>query len=159
MWQGSWIYLCTLTSSFCSMSRLAGWFLLRKRTKHTSLLYLCIFQKRIRKIQKNICGVVYFVKVVGLHTTAYIMRNTTKVIYQKYDEGVIYSTKISKSTAILKKNLRFKQLRLNYINSQKKQTEKERLRLVISSIRVGVVAKTDDEVYVSSILCQSRPSC
>ena len=58
--------------------------------------------------------------------------------------------------AILKKNLRFKQLRLNYINSQKttttttttKQTEKERLRLVISSIRVGVVAKTDDEIYV-----------
>ena len=62
-------------------------------------------------------------------------------------------------TAILKENLRFKQLRLNYINSQKKQTEKERLRLAISSIRVGVVAKTDDEVYVSSILHQSRSSC
>ena len=55
-------------------------------------------------------------------------------------------------TAILKENLRFKQLRLNYINSQKKQTEKERLRLVISSVRVGVVAKTDDEVYVSSTI-------
>ena len=60
-------------------------------------------------------------------------------------------------TAILKENLRFKQLRLNYINSQKKQTEKERLRLVISSIRVGVVAKTGDEVL--SILCQRRSSC
>ena len=46
----------------------------------------------------------------------------------------------------------FKQLRSNYINSQKKQTEKERLRLEISSIRVGVVAKTDDEVYVSSTI-------
>ena len=55
-------------------------------------------------------------------------------------------------TEILKKNLRFKQLRLNFINKQKKQTEKERLRLVISSIRVGVVAKTDDEVYVSSTI-------
>ena len=55
-------------------------------------------------------------------------------------------------TAILKKNLRFKQLRLNYINSQKKQTEKKRLRLVISSIRVGVVAKADDEVYISSTI-------
>ena len=51
-------------------------------------------------------------------------------------------------TVILKENLRFKQLRLNYINSQKKQTEKERL----SSVRVGVVAKTDDEVYVSSTI-------
>ena len=48
--------------------------------------------------------------------------------------------------------LRFKQLRLNYINSQKKQTEKERLRLVISSIRVDVVAKTDDEFYISSTI-------
>ena len=55
-------------------------------------------------------------------------------------------------TAILKENLRFKQLQLNYINSQKKQTEIERLRLMISSIRVGVVAKTDDEVYVSSTI-------
>ena len=53
-------------------------------------------------------------------------------------------------TEILKENLRFKQLRLNYINNQKKQTEKERLRLIISSISVAVVAKTDDEVYVSS---------
>ena len=47
-----------------------------------------------------------------------------------------------------KKNLHFKHLRLNYINSQKKQTEKEHLRLVISSIRVGMVAKTDKEVYI-----------
>ena len=62
-------------------------------------------------------------------------------------------------TAILKENLRFKQLRLNYINNQKKQTEKERLRLVISSVRVGMVAKTDDEAYVSRILCQRRSSC
>ena len=55
-------------------------------------------------------------------------------------------------TVILKETLRFKQLRLNYINSQKKQTEKERLRLVISSIRVGVIVKTDYEVYVSSTI-------
>ena len=50
--------------------------------------------------------------------------------------------------AILRENLRFKQLRLKYINSQKQQTEKERLRLVIISIGVDVVAKTDDEVYI-----------
>ena len=48
--------------------------------------------------------------------------------------------------------MRFKQLWLNYINSQKKQTEKERVRLVISCIRVGVVAKTDDKVYVSTTI-------
>ena len=46
-----------------------------------------------------------------------------------------------------------KQLRLNYINNQKqtnKQTnkQKEQIRLVKSSLREGVVAKTDDEIYV-----------
>ena len=39
---------------------------------------------------------------------------------------------------------------MNCINSQKKQTEIERLRLVISTIRLGVAAKTDIEFYVSS---------
>ena len=43
-------------------------------------------------------------------------------------------------------------MRLNYINSQKKQTGKKRLRLVISFIRVDVAAKTDDEFYVSSTI-------
>ena len=57
----------------------------------------------------------------------------------------------------MKENLRFKQLRFNYINNQKqtnKQTnkQKEQLRLVISSLRVGVVAKTDDEIYVLSTI-------
>ena len=59
-------------------------------------------------------------------------------------------------TGILKENLCSKQMRLNYVNSQNKETEKERLRLIISSIRVGVVSKTDDEVYVSSTLKMYR---
>ena len=46
-------------------------------------------------------------------------------------------------TSILKENLRFKQLGLNDIKCQKKRAEKQRLLLVISSIRVSVVAKTD----------------
>ena len=47
----------------------------------------------------------------------------------------------------MKQNLHFKQLRLNYIKNKKK-TEKEHLRLVLSPIRVGVVVKTDNEIYV-----------
>ena len=72
--------------------------------------------------------------------------NLTKVLFTalKYKKAL---------TAILKENLRFKQLRLNYINNQRKQAkETERLRLVTSSIRVGVLAKTDDEVCVSSTI-------
>ena len=49
----------------------------------------------------------------------------------------------------MKENLRFKQLQLNYINNHKTY-KKEQLRLVISSIIVGKVAKTDDEIYVLS---------
>ena len=52
------------------------------------------------------------------------MWNTTKVLYYKFDEGVIYNTKIWKSTELLKENLRFKQLQLNYISNQKKQTKR-----------------------------------
>ena len=60
-------------------------------------------------------------------------RNLTQVLFAalKYKKAL---------TVMLKENLRFKELRLNYINSQKKRPEKERLRLVISSVRVGVVA-------------------
>ena len=46
----------------------------------------------------------------------------------------------------IKENLRFKQSRFSYMNNRKKK--KEHIRLVISSIRVGVVAKTADEIYV-----------
>ena len=121
MWQSSWIHLWTLTSLFCSMSRLAGQFLLRKITKHISLYFKKVFEKA-RKIYMARS---VFMKIVGLYRKKAL-------------------------TAILKQNLCSKQMRLNYVNSQNKETEKERLRLVISSIRVGVVAKTDDEVYVSS---------
>ena len=54
MYQGSWIRLWTVTSLFCSMSRVAGWRLLRKITKHASLLYLCIFENFLRKLEKRL---------------------------------------------------------------------------------------------------------
>ena len=47
-------------------------------------------------------------------------------------------------------NLRFKQLQLSYIKNQK--NKKEHLRLVISSVRIGVVAKNYDELYVLSTM-------
>ena len=46
----------------------------------------------------------------------------------------------------------FRQLRLNYINNQKTKKEHLNLRLVISSIRVAVIAKTDDDIYVLSTI-------
>ena len=53
----------------------------------------------------------------------------------------------------MNENLRFKQLWLNYIQhkkktGKKKKKRKEHLRLVLNSIRVGTVVKTDDEIYV-----------
>ena len=56
----------------------------------------------------------------------------------------------------MKKNLSFKQLRLNYINnsnnSNNENLKKGHLRLVINSIKVDVVPKTDNEIYVVSTI-------
>ena len=52
----------------------------------------------------------------------------------------------------MKENLHFKQSRLNCINNQKQKQIKEQMRSVIASIGVHVVAKTDDEIYVLSII-------
>ena len=52
---------------------------------------------------------------------------------------------------IIKENLHFKQLQQNYIKYQKDK-QKKHLRLVISSIRVRVVAKTDDEIDALSTI-------
>ena len=53
MRQWSWIRLCTVTSLFCSMWRLACRFLLRKMIKHTSLFYLLIVKKVFGKARKG----------------------------------------------------------------------------------------------------------
>ena len=71
----------------------------------------------------------------------------------------------------MKENLHFKQLRLNYINNQKRNNnKKEHIRLVIDFTGVDVIAKTDDGIYILSIikiysfhlfslLCQRRSCC
>ena len=62
-----------MTSSFCSLPRVAGRFLLRKIAKLNTKAfsnYVCL-GKYSEKLE-NICGGVYFVKVVGLQTTAYL---------------------------------------------------------------------------------------
>ena len=101
------------------------------------LIIIIYFKMYSEKLEKHLWR--------GLLGESPFTRNMTKVLFTvlKYKKAPM---------ANLKKNLRFKQLRWNYINSQKKQTEKERLRLVISLIRVGVIVKTDDEVYVSSTI-------
>ena len=82
-----------------------------------------IFKKYFKKLEKHLWRGL-FCESCEIHTTDYLMWNTTKVLYYKFDEGVIYNTKIWKSTELLKENLRFKQLQLNYISNQKKQTKR-----------------------------------
>ena len=45
-----------------------------------------------------------------------------------------------------KKNMHFKQLRLNYLNNQKTKQKKEHIRLAIVPVGVDVVAETDERV-------------
>ena len=90
---------------------------------------------------------VYFLKVVGLHTTAYLMWNTTKVFYHKSGEGVIYSIKIHKTThSDIKGKSAFQTIAIELYKQPKETNRNSFSRLVISSVRVDVVAKTDDEV-------------
>ena len=51
----------------------------------------------------------------------------------------------------MKENLHFKQLQLNYISNRKKK-KNEPIKLEIAFLGVYVVTKTDDEVYVLSII-------
>ena len=53
MWEGFWIRLWTVMSLFCSMSRVAGWCMLKKITKHASFLYLCIFENVFNKARET----------------------------------------------------------------------------------------------------------
>ena len=63
-------------------------------------------------------------------------------------------------TTVIKENVRLKLLRLNYINNNKKKTnKKEHLILVISSFRVGVVSSVLEQLaavllvsFVSNLL-------
>ena len=52
----------------------------------------------------------------------------------------------------MKEYLHFKQSRFIYINNQKQQKKKEHTRLVIFSIEIDVVARSDDEIYVLSTI-------
>ena len=56
----------------------------------------------------------------------------------------------------MKENLHFKYSQLIYINNQKqnqkKKKKKQHIRLVTVSVGVDLVAKTDYEVYVLSII-------
>ena len=48
---------------------------------------------------------------------------------------------------IMKENLRFKEMRLNYLSKQQKtKAKKGQLRLVINSVRVGVVSSVLEQL-------------
>ena len=51
MQQNSWICLWTVMSFFFSMSRVAGFLLLKKITKHANLTDFAYFKKFVRKLQ------------------------------------------------------------------------------------------------------------
>ena len=129
--------------------------------------YLRKFLKKLEKHLKR--G--FFVKVVGLQTISFLEWSSTHALYYKSAEGVDFSIKRSKSSHDdTEENLHFKHSRLNYINNQKQKQKKA--HKISDSLYwcLDVVAKTDDEIYVLSIikvysfdlfslLCQRRSSC
>ena len=156
MWfQGSRICLWTATSLLISMSRLDGWILLKKITKHI----LHYFRKVFRIARKTSLAWSIWEKLwityhslLKIHSLTKIIRVIQQRCFARNLTVLFAELKDKESSlTIIKVNLRFRQLRLNYINNWKKAKE-EHLRLVTTAIRVGVIAKTDDEVYVLSIM-------
>ena len=130
LWQSSWIRPWTVTGSLCSMTRLDGCFMLRKITKHITLFYLRICQKSFKKARK--ISVAW--SILPRKLLSYILQLTRSEIQQSclardLTKVFFAALKDKKAlTTIMKENLGFKQLRLNYLNKQK--TKKEHLRLV-----------------------------
>ena len=150
MCQGPWIRLWTMKGLFCSISRVAVWFLLKKITKHASLLYLCIFQKVFEKARER--------------------SETESILWKLWD----YRPSLASSEI---QHIRFARILLKSLiaalkdkkQNQKAKTKTEHIKIIIVSIGVDIVAKTDDEIYalhiiktysfhLFSLLCQ-RSSC
>ena len=115
------------------------------------MFYLCIFQKRIPKNRKTICGRIYFVKVVGLQTTAYFKWNPKRCFARFFEGSIACSIKRSKKLSQPcegKSAFQTIAIELYKQPGKKLKLKKENLRIVITSF---VVANTDDEIYVLSI--------
>ena len=74
-----------------------------------------------------ICDTVYFAaKVVELHKTAHLKWNPKRCFTRNFTKVLLAALKDRKAlTTIMKGNLRFKQLGLNYLNNQKKKEKKK----------------------------------
>ena len=120
MKQDSSIRLWTVTSSLCSISRLAGWFLLRKVTKNTTLLFLCICQKSTRKSQKNICGMIYWQRKLQNYITPLNESETQQRRFARNLTQVLFAALKNKKalTTVMERTLRFKVV----INGQTQRT-------------------------------------
>ena len=136
MWQDSWIYFWTLTSLFCSMSRVAGWRLLKillSTQACSTYAYLKMFQ---RKLEKHLWRDLFY-ESCGItdHSLLKVKFNTVTLL------------EIWRRICI---DLHFKLSQLNYTNDEKQKQKKEHIRLVrthrLLSIGVNVVAKTDDKI-------------
>ena len=105
MWQGSWIRLWTVRSLFCSMSRVVDWCLLRKITKHASLILchasarLCsayaYLEKFLIELEKHLWQDLLF-KSCGVTDQSLLKWNSTQTLCQKSGKGVDRSIKRSK---------------------------------------------------------------
>ena len=93
-------------------------------------------KKYSEKLEKHLWRSLFF----GEIQQSWFTRNLTKVLFAAFKNKKALTT-------IMKEILGFKQLGLNYLNNQKKE-RKQRLRLVISSIRVDAVSSVLERLTV-----------
>ena len=122
------------------MSRVSSWFLLRKITKHISLLYLFIFKKMYsKKVERHLC--ILFFDSFRITDRSLLKSNKDKRQYRHFTRNLTKvltaALKDKKSCHVdMTKNLRFKQSQMNCIKKAKRH-----IRLLTNSIGVGVLPK------------------
>ena len=60
----------------------------QKKIKKKKAMYILCKAVYSKKLEKRMLWV-YFVKILGLQTTAYLKQNSTKTLCNNFDEGVV----------------------------------------------------------------------
>ena len=123
MWQGCWIRLWTVTSSLCSMSRLVGWFLLRKITKHRTYSTYVYIKEIFGKTRKTSVAWSFLRRKLLNYIQQFSYSEIQQRCFSRNPMKALFTTlKVKKALmTIMKENVRFKQFRLNYLNKQNKR--------------------------------------
>ena len=132
MWQSSWIRLWTVTISFCTMSRLAKWFLLRTISKRRSLFYLCTYSEKLENHLQ--CGL--FCKSCEITDFSLLKVKSSKSAFLEIWRCSLQHWKIKKLSRRYEGKPAFQTITIEFYKRGKtKQNKRRTPKITLSSIR------------------------